>query len=251
MPTLQEIVHFCDTRVRRAHIRDFPGAENGLQFANNGNVTKIGSAVDAGLVPFKKAVAAGVDFLIVHHGLFWEPHIPVTNAIYEKYRTLIEGNLAIYSSHLPLDAHREIGNNALLAAKLELTVEDFFLEYEGTPIAALAKATGNRRELAERLRNLFPDTFKAIEYGSWQPQRVAILTGSGRSALAELKKHGTDTLITGELRQQHFNIAQELQLNLYVCGHYATETFGVAALADEVATHFGIEKTFIKTDCPL
>lgn len=251
MPLLNDIVNYCDTRVRRAEIRDFPGAENGLQFANQGKVSKVGAAVDAGTVPFRKAIEAGVDFLIVHHGLFWEKHIPVTESVYEKYRLLIENNLAVYGSHLPLDAHPEIGNNAILAQKLELTIEHFFLEHEGTPIAALARAPESRAILAERLKGLFPNSFTAIEYGSSTPQRVAILTGSGRSALPYLKAQGTDTLITGELRQQHFNLAQEHGFNLYACGHYATETFGVDALAREVAERFNLEYVFIPTECPL
>ena len=91
----------------------------------------------------------------------------------------------------------------------------------------------------------------AMEFGSPKPKSVAILTGSGQSAVDQILKAGTDTLITGELKQQHFNLAQELQLNLYACGHYATETFAVEALAMEVASQFSLPYQFIETDCPL
>ena len=251
MPKLNEVVTFCDQASRRAEITDFPGAWNGLQFANQGTVNKIGAAVDAGLHPFRQAAALAIDFLIVHHGLFWGDQQPITENTYEKFAVLYKCNCAVYSSHLPLDCHPELGNNAILARKLGLSADAWFLEHEGNPIAALAKSSYTRDELKGRLKALFPDTFTAIEFGSTQPDRVAILTGSGRSALTELKQQDCDTLITGELRQQHFNYAQEHKLNLYPCGHYATETFGVKALAQLTAEHFGLDWEFIDTGCPL
>lgn len=251
MPSLLDIVSFCDQRVNKTQVADFPNAFNGLQFQNTGDVSKIGAAVDAGLVPFQKAIDANIDFLIVHHGLFWSAPQPVTEATYHKFHTLFQGNLAIYSAHLPLDAHSEIGNNAIIAEKIELSQHEWFLEYEGTPIGLIAQAPPSRSDLAQRLKQHFPKTFKAIEFGSDAPEKVAICSGNGGSAIPELSKHGIDTLITGELRQHHFNMAQELQLNLYPCGHYATEVFGVQALAAEAAQKFNLPWEFITTDCLL
>ena len=252
MPTLSEIVAFCDQRTRQTEIKDFPGANNGLQVENLGQVTKIGAAVDAGQLPFEQAIAADVDFLICHHGLFWTPPIPLTGSKYKKIKTAIEGNLAVYGAHLPLDCHPEIGNNALLAKALGLAKTDCFVPYEGNDMATItAGPEGGRHELATKLKALFPSTYQAIEYGSEHPQRIAILTGSGQSAVDALKANNIDTLITGELRQHHFNMAQELGLNLYPCGHYATEVFGVKALAKETAEHFGLDWTFIETPCLL
>lgn len=251
MPQLNDIIAYCDERTRRSEIKDFEGAENGLQVENSGTVTRIGAAVDAGLIPFQSAIERGIDLLIVHHGLFWTPPIPLTGKHYAKIKTAIDGNLAVYGSHLPLDAHPEIGNNALLAKELGLDKSHFFLEYAGTEIGLIANCNYSRNELSSRLKTTFPGMTAAIEFGSGQPERVAILTGSGRSALPYIREQGTDTLITGELRQEHFNLAQEEKLNLYCCGHYATEVFGVKALAAEVAARFGIEWEFIPTGCPL
>jgi dinuclear metal center YbgI/SA1388 family protein len=249
---LETLVQFCDERTRRLAVKDFPGAVNGLQFSKRGAVRKIAAAVDAGLEPFREAARRGADFLIVHHGLFWSPQQPVTGVLYEKYRLLFEHDIAVYSCHLPLDAHPEIGNNAVLAAKLGLTVESWFLEHEGVPMSALCDTRGiTRSELAARLRMLFPRTYTGIEFGSDTPPRVAILTGSGRSALGALAAAGCDTLVTGELREEHFNAAQENRWNLYPCGHYATEVFGVDALAREASARFGIPCEFIETGCPL
>lgn len=251
MGNLYDIVSFCDNRVRRSEIGDFPGAENGLQVANNGKVTKIGAAVDAGLIPFQKAIEAKIDYLIVHHGLFWTASTAITGIYYQKIKTLFDGNLAVYGCHLPLDAHREIGNNALIAKALGLKELDWFLPFEDTNIGLIVEAPENREVLVSRLKTLFPKTFIAIEYGSKAPKKIAICSGSGNSAINELLKVGVDTLITGELRQAHFNSAQEQRLNLYACGHYATEVFGVQALAQEVAQKFKLPYEFIYTDCPL
>ena len=100
-------------------------------------------------------------------------------------------------------------------------------------------------------QNLFPKGFQSIEFGSNKPQRIAILTGSGQSAVDQILESGCDTLITGELKQQHYNYAQENRLNLYLCGHYATEVFGVNELGMELASHFDLPYEFLSTNCPL
>ncbi len=250
MASLKEITAFCDQRTRRAEIPDFPGACNGLQFESRRDIRKLGAAVDAGLVPFQSAIDQGVDLLIVHHGMFWSPMHPVTGVNFDKVSTLLEGGLALYSSHLPLDCHPQIGNNVLLAKMLELQPTDTFLPYEGVDIGLLTEGV-SRAELLQRLHSNFNGKVQSIEFGSENPGRIAILTGSGASAVDELAKLGVDTLVTGELRQNHFNQAQEQGLNLYLCGHYATEVFGVCALAEEVSQKFDLPWEFIQTGCPL
>ena len=248
---LSDLVAFCDTRTHRAEVQDFPGAENGLQIENSGVVTKIAAAVDAGEEPLRLAKEAGADFLIVHHGLFWTPPVPIIGRHYRKIKAALDHNIAVYGSHLPLDAHPEIGNNALLAKALGLESSAFFLPHEGVPIALAANASFDRATLRERLGELFPKGITALEFGSDHPEKIAILTGSGRSALPHLREQGIDTLITGELRQEHFNLAQEERFNIYLCGHYATEVFGVRALAEEAANLFGLPWVFLDTGCPL
>ncbi len=251
MPRLEDLVAFCDERTNRSQITDFAPAMNGLQAANSGKVTKIGAAVDAGAVPFELAAAAGVDFLIVHHGMNWKPPLPMTGANYRKVRKLFEADIAVYSSHLPLDLHRKIGNNACIARRLALEITDWFLPYEGHCIGAIIENVPLRTVLRQRIQELFPASFTAIECGPEQPKRMGLLSGSGQSAIAHLKAAGIDTFLTGELKQEHFNIAQEEGFNLYLGGHYATEVFGVMALAAECAEKFGLEWEFLPTDCPL
>lgn len=245
---LSDIVDFCDKRVRTQDIKDFPGSYNGLQFENNGQVSIIGAAVDAGLETIEKAIQKKVDFLICHHGLFFSPAAPVTGPTYERYKQMLENNLALYGSHLPLDGHPEIGNNAIIAQKLHLKPIDW-ISFENQPMVPLFDDVPARNDLHAALKALFPDTTRAITFGPERPKRLAICSGSGRSVLDVMNEHSVDTLITGELRQQHYNWAHENKKNLFICGHYATETFGVNALGREVAEKFGLEYFFLDTDC--
>ena len=249
MSELADLVTYCDRRTKRAAFKDFPGAFNGLQLSNDGRVTKIGAAVDAGLIPFQQAVAAGVDFLIVHHGMYWDLPRKATRPVHPRVATLKAGNCALYSSHLPLDAHPQIGNNALLARQLGLKPTRTFLRLAGRDIGCIAPSRLTRAALRRKLKSLYPRML-AIEYGSTTPRRIAFCSGSGRSAIPALRPAGVDTLVTGELREEHFNQAQEGKLNLYVCGHYATEVHGVKALAAELAQKFRLPWAFIASDNP-
>jgi len=250
MASLSELVRFCDTRTRVAAFQDAPGAQNGLQLANRGKVTRIGAAVDAGVVPFRQAAAAGVDFLIVHHGMYWSMPRPLTGPAYAQVAALVGADCALYSSHLPLDSHPRIGNNALLARELGLRATRGFLPNAGGDIGRIAPSRLTRAALRRRLEGCYARVI-AIEYGSARPAAVAFCSGSGNSAVPALNAVGVDTLVTGELREEWFNVAQERGLNLYLCGHYATEVHAVKALAAEAAAKFGLPWEFIATENPL
>lgn len=248
--SLQDLVNYCDARTRRQAYKDAPGAFNGLQMANDGRVNRIGAAVDAGVASFRKAAEAGVDFLIVHHGMYWDMPRPLTGPVYERVRSLFQANCALYSCHLPLDGHPEIGNNALLARQLGLEPNRPFMIRDGEPIGWIAPYSLKRQELLASLRALYPRVV-AIECGSQAPTQLAFCSGSGNSAIPELRAAGVDTLVTGELREEWFNYAQENRLNLYLCGHYATETHGIRALAEELAGKFNLPFVFLDSDNPL
>lgn len=248
---LDLLVAWCDETTRRSAYADFPGSHNGLQCANRGTVTRIGAAVDADLRTLRAAADAGVDFLIVHHGLFWAPPIPLTGPAYEKVALLRDANLAVYGSHLPLDGHPEIGNNVLLARALGLEPLERVFPLEGEPIGLVARGPTSRADLRARLERAFPGLVKAVEFGSAAPQRVAILTGSGSSVVDRLGEVNCDTLVTGELRQQYYTTAADRGYNLYAAGHHATETFGVKALAEAAAAHFNLPWSFLDSGCPL
>jgi dinuclear metal center YbgI/SA1388 family protein len=247
---LEDIVRYCDQRLDVPGFPDYPGAFNGLQMQNSGFVQKIGAAVDAGLAPFENAAARGIDLLLVHHGMFWESPRPWTGVLHRKLEVLTRANLAVYAAHLPLDAHAELGNNALLAADLGLARERTFLRFGDRDIGLITTAGISRTELAERLRARFA-TVTTLEFGSAAPSSVAIVTGGGYGALDALVAAGVDTLVTGELKEHNFVFAQEHRLNLYACGHYATEVYGVRALAAELSTRFGLPWEFVPSANPI
>lgn len=251
MLVLSQIVDYCNERLKVGAIEDFPGAHNGLQVDNSGKVSKIGAAVDASLHTFELAQKERVDCLLVHHGLFWEPWCRVTGTHYQRIRALIEGDCALYSAHLPLDAHPEIGNNAQLISALGLSVLEPFLSFRGTDIGLISDLPMGLDLLKDKLEILLQHPVQALEYGSGAPKRIGFCSGRGSGALDALPLSGIDTLVTGELKQADFAKVQELGLNVFLCGHYATETLGVQALAKEVAQRFDLEWVFLPSPCPL
>src|SRR5215471_8643752 len=150
--SLGQIVRHCDRLLRTREIEDYDGALNGLQVANLGGVGRIAATVDASLATVRLAVAAKADLLLVHHGLFWGPSHPRTGKRYELLHCLLEADLAVYSSHLPLDLHPRLGNNARLCAALRLkNLKPFFFDH-GRFIGFKGAAKIERTELAKRLQ---------------------------------------------------------------------------------------------------
>ena len=247
MPTasLAAIVKYCDRLLRTTAIGDYDGAANGLQVENSGAVTKIAAAVDASLATIKLAVAARADLLIVHHGLFWSPSHPWTGKKHELIQLLIENNLAVYSSHLPLDAHPKLGNNAQLCAALGFKkLKPFFFE-KGQFLGFQARQKISRTELAKKLERATGVKPKIIPGGKNICEKIGVVTGGAGAELKLAASEGVDTFITGEGPHWTFALAEELGLNVFYGGHYATETFGVKALAAELSRKFKVPWTFM------
>ena len=224
---------------------DYANAFNGLQLENTGRITKVGAAVDSGLKVVEMAIGQGVDLLLVHHGLFWGGSAPVVGATYTKLAKAMAANLAVYSAHLPLDAHPEIGNNVLLAAELELQPVEPFFEFKGRPVGCFAQVDIGYANLLEKIEHRFGRAVWHCHAGPERVRKVGIVTGGAGSELAEAKARGIDTFITGEGPHHTFTLAEEMGLNLIYAGHYATETVGVKALAERVETRFGLPWVFL------
>ncbi len=243
--SLSQIVRHCDALLRTADIKDYDGAVNGLQMENRGNVTRIAAAVDASPATVRKAIAAGADLMIVHHGLFWGARHPWTGRNYELLRLLLDNNIAIYSSHLPLDAHPRLGNNVLLCAALGLgKLKPFFVSHE-TALGLRSAKSISRDELALRLSKAVGGRVEVIPGGPKVCKRIGVVTGGAGSELKKAAAEGVDTFITGEGPHWTFALAEELGLNVLYAGHYATETFGVKALAAHLAAKFRVPWEFV------
>lgn len=242
---LATIVSHCNQILRTRLIGDYDGSANGLQVQNSGTVTKIAATVDASLATVKLAIAAKADLLIVHHGLFWSETHPWTGKRYELIRLLIENNLAVYSSHLPLDAHPKLGNNARLAAALGLEKLKPFFPSHGQNIGLLTRQKISRADLAKKLEQATGVKPKVIPGGKEICERIGIVTGEAGGQLRLVATEGADTFITGEGPHWTYALAEELGLNVFYGGHYATETFGVKALAEELSKKFELPWEFL------
>jgi dinuclear metal center YbgI/SA1388 family protein len=243
MADLAEIVRFLDAELRIAEIPDYNGAVNGLQLQNKGRVTKVASAVDASLPVVRKAIAAGADLLIVHHGMFWQGAQPLTGAFYQKIHEAMQANLAIYSAHLPLDVHPDWGNNALLAEAIGMSSTGTFLPYKGQNVGITGEIAIHRDQLRQRLEEAVAGPVLLCPAGPEFIQTVGLCTGGAGSELVAAR--GLDAFISGEGPHWSYPLAEEMGLNLYLAGHYATETFGVRQVAEILATSFQIDTQFI------
>ena len=245
MATLNEVEAFLDRELRTREIPDYPGAHNGLQLENKGEVTKVACAVDASLPVIRKAVDEGADLLVVHHGLFWQGVRRMVGPWYEKYCLAIEAGLAIYSSHIPLDVHPRLGNNVLLAKELGLGSGEAFFEWKGILLGRRAEFDGNLGSLRQKLERVVegPVILRGEENGP--AGMVGLITGGAGSEVEAMAKEGIDTFVTGEGPHWSHPLAEELELNVIYAGHYATETFGVRALGDLLDKTFHLPWSFV------
>ena len=251
MTKTSEISDYLDDILETSSIPDYPNAVNGLQLANSGQVSCVAAAVDFSGRTITAAIQAEADLLLVHHGMFWGGARPITGASYERIRSLLDHDVAVYSSHLPLDRHQQFGNNVLLSEQLGLASSGEFASFKGKSIGVRGESDVLTSELVERAR-----AFASQHGGSIVSTTVAedrrtlhwaICTGAGASAetLQEAVDTGIDTLIVGEGPHWTAVEAAEQGISVVYAGHYATETLGVAALARHVAERFSLEYRFI------
>jgi dinuclear metal center YbgI/SA1388 family protein len=245
MASLFEIVRYTNDFLRICEIGDWDNALNGLQIENSGGVTKIGAAVDASTRVFEAAAEQNVDLVIVHHGLFWPGLQPVTGVLHRQLKVAFENNIALYSAHLPLDLHLKVGNNAQLAAALGFPSASPFFEEKGQKIGLKVSASLPRDQVVRKLQKIIGASVKAFMFGPNKTGTIGIITGGAGSEIYKVAQEGIDTFITGEAPHWVAVAANELGMNLLLGGHYATEVFGVKALAAHLSKRFKAPWTFI------
>ncbi len=251
MITTRELAQYLDDILEIASVPDYPNALNGLQFGNSGRVTKIAACVDFSGQTVAAAVASDADLMLVHHGMFWTGLRPVTGPSYERMRLLLANDIAVYASHLPLDRHAEFGNNVLLSEKLGLSSSGDFASFKGRTIGVRGESDAATADLVARAQAFALKHGGSVVTTPVAPGRRtlkwAICTGSGASGetLQEAADTGVDTLIVGEGPHWTAVEATELGIAIIYAGHYATETLGVAALAQHLADRFHLEWTMV------
>jgi dinuclear metal center YbgI/SA1388 family protein len=191
------------------------------------------------------AAEQNADCLLVHHGLFWGGLRPLVGPHYRRVASLIDRNIALYASHLPLDRHPEVGNNAVLARLLGLELKGEFGSYHGAPIGVWGELSQPRDALGAKIAATLGAPPRLLPFGPDRVQRVGIVTGAGASLIPQAHAAGLDTFITGEGPHWSFFDAEELGVNVFFAGHYATETVGVKALAEHVSRHFSLPWVFL------
>lgn len=240
-----ELARYLDDYLRTGEVPDAKVALNGLQVENVGVVNRIAAAVDASQAAIDEAVHRDCDLLLVHHGLFWDGNVPVTGRRYRRLRRLLEANIAVYASHLPLDVHPEVGNNAVLVRELGIREEGTFGSLNGQQLGRWGTLELTREALAARLDDLLGTRVLLLPGGPEVVGRVGVLTGGGGGMIADAIRAGLDAYVTGEGAHHTYFDAVEGGINVYYGGHYATETWGVRALADHLGRTFGLPWEFI------
>ena len=253
MASREEIVDFCDELLEIADYEDY--GPNGLQVPGTAEVSLVATGVSAHRELIERAAAAGAQLLLTHHGLFWD-FLPraLSPQMAARLRIALDAELSVAAYHLPLDAHAEIGNNALLCEMLgfERSAEPF-AEVRGRPIGAIGRSRAGigATELISRIGAVLGREPLVFDAGPPNVRSIGIVSGAGASETIGAVGLGLDALLTGEPAEHAMADAREGGIHFIAGGHYATETFGIRRLGEIVAERFGVEHEFIDVPNPI
>lgn len=244
MVTREQLSEYLAEYLQVEQYQDY--CHNGLQVQGKQKITKLVSGVSANAELFQQA--SNADAIIVHHGLFWRGELAsLTGYQYQRIKKLIQGDINLFAYHLPLDCHLELGNNALLAPKLGIskvtahTVKGIKnILWQGTITKTTGVALGNK---LHSLYGFAP--IHIVSNNTNNIQRVAWCTGAAQDYIIDAANLGVNAFITGEISERTAALAQELQLDFFAAGHYATEIAGIQALGEHLAQEFNLEHQFI------
>jgi dinuclear metal center YbgI/SA1388 family protein len=247
---LTEIVRRYDDELRTEDFADVDASANGLQVGpREAEIEHVAFAVDAVAQTITEAADMGADLLVTHHGLVWDGLDRVTDRAYDRLAPLLRNDLALYVSHLPLDAHPELGNAAGVADLLDLSDREPFGELGPEHIGL--RGTARNSYGVEELRRVLATNLdhggrgvQVLDFGPEEIEDVAVVTGAGADWVAEAERVGADALVTGEGKGKTYHEAREAGLGVFLAGHYATETFGVQSLR-ALVDDWGLKTTFL------
>ena len=247
-----EIISHLDELLEIGSFQDY--GPNGLQVPGAEEVTLVATGVTAQKELFERAAEEGAQLVLCHHGLFWEFHPrSLGPAMKERLRIVFDADISVAGYHLPLDAHPEVGNNALICDGLGLERGEPFGEHRGRTIGFVGRSAEGIpfAELRERCARLFGQEPFVWDAGPETVRSVAIVSGGAPGHFAEAIAHGVDAFITGERAEHVMAEARENRVHFISGGHYATETFGVRRLGELVAERFGVEHRFVDIPNPI
>jgi dinuclear metal center YbgI/SA1388 family protein len=260
MPTTtSEIIAELDAILEPSRFEDY--CVNGLQVPGADQIQTIATGVSAHADLFELAANEQVQLVLVHHGLFWGSGVTAIDPLLKRrLQLLFDAGIALAAYHLPLDAHRQFGNNALLARALGATsatdtadLAPFGL-HRGQPIGFLATLPGDglpAQELFARVGKITHRDPLVFEAGPPRVRRVAIVSGAGADYTQDAAAAGADALLTGEPAERSMALARESGIHVIAAGHYATETFGVKALGAHLAERFDLRHVFLDVPNPV
>ena len=241
-----EVTAFLDDYLRIGEIEDY--GPQGLQVeADDAGIERVALAVDAAPQVIEAAAAWQADMLLVHHGLLWRSVEPIAGPLGRRVRLLLANQINLYAAHLALDAHPEVGNNAMLAKMLGVEVQEWWCPQGGVMIGVCGPVTAGTslQDLVGRADESLQTTARVLAHGPADVSKVAIVSGFGADEVSAAKALGADTFLTGETSHAHYWAAADHGLNVIFAGHYATETVGVRALGQLLTERFGLATRFL------
>jgi len=242
---LKDLVGYLDDYLRTREIPD--SSLNGLILENSGQVKKVGFAVDFNLSAIEQGVKEGVDLIIFHHGPYWGSPLPITGAMYKRFRKLMENDIAVYVSHLPLDIHPEVGNNAVAVKLLGFEKTEEFGDYHGIKLGrkVTLETPMDLKDFVNLVKERIAEPLKIWDFGKQKIESFAYASGDAISLLPEAVQKEIDLLIVGEPRHYSFSHAKDNRINVIFLGHYESETIGLKALAEHLQNKLNLETAFL------
>lgn len=251
MPSLATLTDYLDRTLNLAAFEDV--SHNGLQVANGGKIRRVAAGVDASMAFFERAAERGADLLICHHGLSWGDSLKrITGLNYRRLKFLLDRGMALYACHLPLDAHPRLGNNARICRALGLQRLKPFGCYHGVDLGfrGVLPSAEPIAAFQARAARVFGREPSAMAFGKDRVRTVAVVSGGAAELVEEAAEAGADVFVSGEPKLVAWHLAQEHGIHALFAGHYATEVFGVQAVAAHLARRFSVAADFIPVDVP-
>ncbi len=248
MESITTITNYINDVLDSKRFDDY--APNGLQVQGKSEIKKIVSGVSATQALIEAAIEREADAILVHHGWFWDKEDPrIIGMKYQRLKLLMDNNINLLGYHLPLDAHPEFGNNAQLAKRLDIQIEDV-MDKQGVGNYGRLSEYISLEKFGERIEKSLSRKPTLISGGDHAIRKVAWCTGGAQNWIHQAAEAGVDAYISGEISEHTTHVAREMGLHYIAAGHHATERYGAEALGEHVTAKFGLLHEFVDIDNP-